>query len=489
MSDANKTHLLIRHSFRFLHRPTVQSWLDHYHHQDTPLLPAREAIVLMVLATAAFLKADRRMDEDHETNWQFSEPYFRDAQVKLASETGKLRIESVQARLAMCLYLLHTSRPNQAWYTLGITSQLIFALGMHRARAVTAPQLDAITGECRKRAFWAAFALDTWLGCILGRPALIHIDDVDQDFPAAVDDDEITAEGIVKSGLRRDPVIQGSIYLARLTWIGKKATREQYLVQRHQDSHRLYTATRLNADLADWKASLPVILSGDIHPSSLIQIFQRQIVVLQLGHSLVSMLINRPLLLVETSGVEVHECMRMCLSAAKTVLDIVIGFVSDRKTFPAFWYTQYVTFNALSIVYIWLILRRRGRLSTLDLPNSDEELYQLAQTIQKHLSAATASNAPSLRYSIVLEELQQEARRLMTRASHGRPPHVSGLIEAPTESHPYATPSKTGEPSPLSQSTGSSSWGSVSDFPIDNNLWAQLDAYPFTDLDFEQLVG
>jgi hypothetical protein len=436
----------------------------------------------MALATGAFLRADNRAENHNLENWQASEPFFQAAQMKLATETGKLRIESVQARLAMCLYLLHTSRPNQAWYTFGITSQLILALGMHRARASTAPQLDTVTNECRKRAFWAAFTLDTWLSCILGRPALIHSDDADQSFPAAIDDDEITVEGIVSNGLHKDPVIQGSIFHAKVTFIAKKALKEQYSVQRQKDVHRLNVATRLNAELAEWKASLPVILSDGIHPSSLIQIFQRQRIVLKQAHSLALILINRPLLLIESSGDAIKSNIITCLLAAKAVLDIVIGFISDRKMFETFWYTQYVTFNALSIVYIWLIQRRRGRLPDLTLPHTDEELYQVAQTIQQHLSNATSSNAPSLRYSIILEELHQETKRLMAKYNRARPPHMSGLIEAPTESHPYATPANLSESSPSSHRTGSFGWDSTSDFTLDNDLWLQMDAYPFRKL-------
>lgn len=212
------------------------------------------------------------------------------------------------------------------------------ALGMHRARASSTAQVDTVTTECRKRAFWAAFTLDTYLSCILGRPALIHMDDIDQKFPEPVDDDEVLSTGIQRNGLRRDPVILASICHARVTKISKKALREQYSVQKHRDSHRLNVAAKLNAELAEWKASLPVVLSGAIHPSSLVQIFQRQIVVLELASSLTSILINRPLLLVDSS-VDNKANVNACLSAAKTILDVALGYIADKRNFPAFWFT------------------------------------------------------------------------------------------------------------------------------------------------------
>lgn len=473
-------------TYRFLHQPTAYSWLQSYHDQfetgRVVLLPARQAVVLMILATSALLKADTDpgLFRWKEEAWHHSEPYFQAAQMKLASETGKVRLESVQARLAVCLYLMHTSRPNQAWYTFGITCQILTALGMHRAGGATTSQLDTITIECRKRAFWSAFSLDTYLSVIIGRPTLLHSDDADQKFPEAVDDDEITANAVVRGTWQKDPVMQGAIFHAKITRISKTAIKEQYSVHRHKDAQRLNVAAKLNAEVAEWRKTLPVVLSGAIHPSSLIQIFQRQIIVLELAHSLAVILINRPLLLID-SNVDNKSNVNACLSAAKSILDTVTGFITNTRTFPSFWFTQNVTFNALSVVYVWLIQRKRGRMAGHNPPHSDDELYQLAETIQKHLRKATVTNAPSLRYSIILEELQQEATRLWQKSNKARPPNLSGLIDPPpTEAHPYATPANASESSPTSNRAMSNSWDTLSgDFPLDPDIWLQLDSFPF----------
>ena len=183
----------------------------------------------MVLATASLFQntEDTRVDALQTEPSRRGEPFYRAAEERLTSETGKVRLESVQARLTMCLYLLHTSRPNQAWYVFGTTVQFAMALGLHRSRSPAAPLLDAITTECRKRAFWAAFALDAYLSVILGRPSLIHSDDVDQQFPEAVDDENLTVDGIVANHLGKDSVNQASVFHAKITRIFKKAMKEQ----------------------------------------------------------------------------------------------------------------------------------------------------------------------------------------------------------------------------------------------------------------------
>ena len=475
-------------TYRYLLKPTVCQWLDIYHDQlegkdGAHLLPSRQAIVLMVLATASLFISDKHNDEP----WRDSEPYFQVAQAKLGGETGKARLESVQARIAICLYLLHTSRPNQSWYTFGITCQLMMAIGMHRDRPKTAPQPDPVTCECRRRAFWAAYTIDFYLSVILGRPHMIHDDHSDQRFPQALDDEEISVDGLVPdSSLQKDRVIQASIYHAKITRIVKMSIRTQYALTNQTNEHKLTNATRLNNELAEWKASLPVILSGAVHPSSLIQIYQRQVFVLRLAHAHAEMLVNRPLMLVEQNpSIDTTSHVTKCLEGAKTTIDTVLQYVSDKRMFSIFWHSQYVTFNALSIIYVWLIQRKRGRMTGIALPfASDEELFQMAETTQDHFSEATKNNAPCTRFSIILEELQIEAHRLMARNKQHRPPHLKALLDtSSSENHPFARPAKrpdTAASAGSSERADSMSWEALgADYPLDPDLWLQLDSFPF----------
>ena len=108
--------------------------------------------------------------------------FFIEAERLLNAETGPVRVESVQARLAQCIHLLASSRINQAWYVFGTATQMISALGLHRKRhtgsAATSPE-DA-GSDCRKQVFWSAYTLDRYLSVILGRPRIFRDEDVDQ---------------------------------------------------------------------------------------------------------------------------------------------------------------------------------------------------------------------------------------------------------------------------------------------------------------------
>lgn len=156
-------------------------------------------------------------------------------------------------------------------------------------------------------------------------------------------------------------------------------------------------------------------------------------------------------------------------------------------------YTQFVSFNALSIVYIWLIQRKNGHLPPLSpapsqlastitsSPLHEDDLLQLAQTVQQHLVDATEANAPSLRYNIVLEELQQEVHRMMTttmtttnpppphhqqqhQQQQQRPPHLSALLETGTPSNGRASENHNRSSSPSSSTHYSNSASNASQY-------------------------
>lgn len=120
------------------------------------------------------------------------------AEHQLSIEKGEIQLATVQARLAQCFYLLTQSRLNHCWTLFGITSHLILALGLHRkSRGVDVKAsnrgglVDYIELECRKRTFWCAYNLNTYLSIALGRPMTFHDDDIDQDLPLCVDDEQL----------------------------------------------------------------------------------------------------------------------------------------------------------------------------------------------------------------------------------------------------------------------------------------------------------
>ncbi|KAL2814278.1 fungal-specific transcription factor domain-containing protein [Aspergillus granulosus] len=414
-------------TYRTLHQPTIEGMVHELYGGSTYYdghdcsngeSTAAYAILLMVFSTATMFQpgGDGRMRDADEEGWVTSERYYAKAEQLLSQETGVPTLESAQARFLMVLYLISSSRANKAWFTLGTAIQLMMALGLHSRRSNrdnTGENL--IRRECRRRTVWCSYTLDKYLSVILGRPRLWHDGDVDEELPARVNDIDLLPTRIESP--KRDCVMDAPVLHAILARTLSQAAKEPSLCD----------------SVAEWQAGLPPLLSGAIHPSSLVPVFQRQLTVLQLARYHLLMFITRPLLL-RNYGQIWPDCeanyfyyLGICLTAARDAIELVLSFVRENQLFHAFWYSQYIAFNALSIIYIYLIQVQRGRIvpisATLghspngtNLPLLDETtLYRLSETAQYHLADATVRNAPSWKYSAILQGLRRELERLGLR--------------------------------------------------------------------------
>lgn len=418
-------------TYRLLHRPTVESWFDTVSNNFTsgqPLLTgighAKTSIVLSVLAVACIHEERARGESGLSPATGIavqaqSDELFCEALRLTETETGYPKLESAQARLIQVLYLLMSSRFNQAWYAFGHALQVLSALGLHRRedrkRPSPAQRRDYIEEQCKKRTFWVAYTLDKYLGVIFGRPRHYHDDDIDQDFPDAVNDEDMTSTGPRESD--NDCHIESLISHAKLAQIAERISREVYSIKSIPDDERLAAAHRLGAELRQWKASLPPFL-GAINPSSLIPSFRRQAMALRMSYSHAVMLAHRPFLLKNTVRHSddlrrlARESITECIKAAQSVLEAVDRMAREGRLFHAFWWTHYVCFCALVVVYVWAIQESNN------VPTVAErrKVLDQAEKCLNHLAQATATNSPSRSYSIILQELRTEAKRKTARA-------------------------------------------------------------------------
>lgn len=106
--------------------------------------------------------------------------------------------------------------------------------------------------------------------------------------------------------------------------------------------------------------------------------------------------------------------------------------------FHALWWTHYVTFCALAVVYVWEILQSSPPSNGENRPKGPygadlARLIDIAERCRGHLASSTPVNSPSRRYSIILEELRLEAKSQSSRRDAQQPPtggqaheHASG---------------------------------------------------------------
>ena len=415
-------------TYRMFHRPSVEGWFSHLLETSGDGLEAtrqpdspRTAILYTIFAIAALRRhlvaevptSGQPLHSSSRRESSSGDRYFRIAQNIMERETGRAGLESVQARLLAMLYLLQTQRTNQAWYLFGTTAQMISALGLHRGSSKRRPlhgepaQINHIDRECRKRTFWAAYTIDTYLCVVLGRPKHYHDDDIDQPFPESVVDEDVTASSISRQS-EEDSPMDGLICHAKLAQLISATSREVYTVQRISSQKRLTAIQRLGGELQQWKASLPHHL-GTIRPSSLVPTLRRQSIALKLAYSHAVMHLHRAIIIdalsTHHSSPQFAHSVRECLSGARLALETVTAMSKDGSLFYSLWWTQYVLFCALSVVAVFQTYSKRGHSISADLMSPS--LVTLAAECKKYLSY---SSTASQRYRVILDELTHEAQ-------------------------------------------------------------------------------
>ncbi|KAJ5619638.1 hypothetical protein N7510_003622 [Penicillium lagena] len=408
-------------TYRFLHRGSVEQWVRQVYQHDTSLsnLPtgnmvARTAIVLMVFAVSTLYLEMRPGMPDGRNE---SERWYVASKYMSSLESGPPRLETIQARLGQCLYLLSTSRANECWYLFGTALQVVTALGLHRKwPSKLAKGCSFLELELRKRIFWSAYTLDKYLSVMFGRPRLLHDEDIDQELPDEIKDDDLLEEDPAKrTGLGR---IMGEI------------SRQLYSINPLSRNSPLETAVRLTSELEKWKESAPPLFNS-VRATSLIPPLCRQSQVLQLAYSHAMIHVTRSFLLNDFTDLSrrpkvsrpmVSTYVQKCIEAAEDVMTLVDDLAQQGILIQSFWFTHYVCFCAILVVYIHTIQQHRQALapspssstSSAASPGDADKLrylFSLAETCQQHLAEATRKNCPSRRYSIILEELRQEVHR------------------------------------------------------------------------------
>lgn len=161
---------------------------------------------------------------------------------------------SVQALLAISLFMQGTPNPQPSFVLIAAAIRLSHSIGLHKRG--TGFNLNPIEIEQRKRVFWIAYMLDKDLCLRSGRPPAQDDDDMNVDLPDPDPADNIgnipLADGKGKMNLFRA--------MCELTTIESRLYRNLYSTKatKRSDGERLQIIGELDKDLEDWKDRIPI---------------------------------------------------------------------------------------------------------------------------------------------------------------------------------------------------------------------------------------
>ncbi|KAI1340164.1 fungal-specific transcription factor domain-containing protein [Xylariaceae sp. FL0016] len=413
---------------RFLHRPTVESWLEELYEthgtmRDLESARSRIAVVFMVFAHAASYRESADMGDSAAEAAYASARFFSVAEHQLAAEKGKIRLTSVQARLAQCFYLLAHSRLNHCWTLFGITVHLVFALGIHRKGFVDpkSTSVDWVKQECQKRTFWCAFNLSVWLSASLGRPMAFHEEDFDQELPMCVDDSQLFRSGPSPPVPRVQSIMSASVAHLKLSRIIATILREVYGIRPPSLEGLSRLALKYTARLDDWRKDISYLLDHDGDSSFLIPVVVRQRDVLRVAFWHAQMLVYRPFLIKSFASLtnystkrdnrpssrtyDLQQNVQKCLEAAMGVVGLIDRLYSERLMYSTFFFIPYFGFSAAVILYVHAIQQRQSS------PDTYLTAFQAAAKCQEQLETTSRQGSLTRRYGVVLQELRHEVLR------------------------------------------------------------------------------
>ncbi|KAH8657193.1 fungal-specific transcription factor domain-containing protein [Tricladium varicosporioides] len=460
-------------SYRFFHQPTVEAWAEQLltdpDGKDVLLSASQRAIVFLLWAQALEYHGE---GDDTSTS---SHLFYAKARSLIDSEPGPPTLESVQVRLALCLYLLSTSRINECWYTFGITTFIVMALGLHR-KSSQHISIGMIESECRKRAFWSAYTLDRYLSVMKGRPRIFRDDDIDQEYPTNVSDsDMIFTDVNMLSHLPQHGLMETTINHAKLACIMGRATDLLYPLRAPDAVDLLQRAETMIHELEIWEANLPLFLKPSTQTLTGQRIFERQNSVMKLAHAHVRIMITRLFIVgnfaslgqqqgPNETNAAAHSHLASCLQATYTIIDTVDAFVSSNTLIRGFWFTQYISLCAISTLYIYVIHNHINP-SSLISPNG-KNYFSIAEKCQQYLTSKAPKNSPNQRYLALLSQLRKKARRGFPRVENHLPESRTVAAESMNEGrNMYMS-------LPLEQTQTENNGGPVTatnvNFPLDN---------------------
>lgn len=359
----------------------------------------------------------------------------------LIQESGPASLSSVQARLALCLHLLSTFRINECRFTLSMACAISTSIGLHRKTRSEA-SIDLITIELRKRTFWCAYVLDGYLSVMLGCPRMLRDQDIDQEFPRNIDDqDLLSAESPEELPLHGN--LEAFIAHAELAKLMGRNSDSLYPLQPLTEDQVLERTSNMLDALLDWKEKLPEFLKP--REKTLIgqRTFERQNTVLKFAFSHMQILVTRRSLLADFSSlggsvpaIKDERALRhiqQCADAIDRVLSTACEMIDRVVWYQGFWFTPYVVLVALSTLYVFIIQKSRSSLPATSFPQV-ENLLEKARHCQDFLTALSPKGSQARRHHELLERLRLRAEKDALRAKLVVPKVISastGVVTTP----------------------------------------------------------
>ncbi|KAH8692744.1 putative C6 transcription factor [Talaromyces proteolyticus] len=436
---------------RCLHEPSfsamvdriyASSW-DQFTNEEHTFLP----LLYVVMAVGCLFSDDVESTLDvagYEGAIGQGFQYFRACR-QLLDITDCRDLTTLQAICFMILFLQSSAKLSTCYSYVGIALRASLRLGLHRT---VAANFNPVERELRKRIFWVVRKMDVYVSTLLGLPQMVSIEDIDQEYPLEIDDEYISAAGIIPMPSDTTSLMAGANAHTRLVDIIVKVVKYIYPVKpakyRTKSDHTYMVShskiREIERDLQAWMEALPSALRpGDEVSTEL----ERMRQLLRISYAYVQMIMYRPFLHYVSNGFQSqgidkrsYACAAACVSVSRNVVHITAGMYKRGLLNGSYWFTMYTTYFAiLSLVFFVL--------ENPDLPTAKDSVLKDALEGKNTLAGLAKKSMAADRCAQSLNSLfKQLPEKLKTRQSSTANP-VN--LKRPTPSSIASTPRTQGK--------------------------------------------
>jgi hypothetical protein len=250
--------------FPVLHRPTFLGMYEEYVSGSERMMNDRELAQLHLVFGIAALSSNMP-DKDHI---DFCEDQWRASLDSLSMDNTLPTLQNYVLAILYCI--LKGDRQTLQQHYRGMAVELSHRLGLHQSQKVFS--IGALTAETRRKVFWTLYTVEWYVNAtprsapltqysfssaLLGLPTLLAKgNDIQCEYPTAIDDEYVTEEGFLPTLPGELPRISAALALFRVSRILSSVLCQNYhTTASHEDS--LQPLPALEAELNNWSNELP----------------------------------------------------------------------------------------------------------------------------------------------------------------------------------------------------------------------------------------
>ncbi|KAL8847313.1 MAG: hypothetical protein Q9221_007629 [Calogaya cf. arnoldii] len=410
--------------FPFVHQPTFYTMFDRVY--DTPresYKPMDEQSLPLLYSVIAlgclFATAEESMLQSYgyESATDLGFNWFQVAR-QLMDVTDCRDLSSLQALLAMIMFLQASSKLSTCYSHIGIALRSALRMGLHRS---VPNQFSPIEQETRKRVFWCIRNMDIYVGALLGLPICLDNKDIDQELPLEVDDDCIKEQEVLPMPTGKTSAV--AAFNAHVGLVSLLAKTIRYVYPLHtmrSKSKHAYVVSHskireVEHDLQRWMEDLPMGLrqGGEAPPEVIRSMDKRS-----------------------------YACAAACVSVSRNIIHITSEMKRNGLLTGAYWFAMYTTLFAVLSLVFYVIENPHNAASQEILRDAREGKDTLASLAPRSMAADR-----STQYLALPEALK--SGRLVSVSQKKRPAPSKSPNQAEAKINTNARANKSNEQSPI----------------------------------------